>query len=47
MEAKQVQFVVVDWLINLTFLIPALPNMNACRKTPPEIHFIYLGNKEI
>ena len=41
------QFMVVDWLINLTFLIPALPNTNACWKTPPEMNFIYLGNKEI
>jgi len=47
MEAKQVQFMVVDWSINLTFLIPALINMNECPKTLPEVHFIYLGNKEI
>jgi hypothetical protein len=31
----------------LTFQVPALPKVNAHRKTPLEIIFIYLGNKEI
>jgi hypothetical protein len=31
----------------LTLYIPTLPKTNAYRKTPLEIHFIYLDNKDI
>jgi len=32
---------------NLTFKLPLSTYVNICEKTPLEIHFIYLGNKEI
>jgi hypothetical protein len=46
-QIKYVNTVLAKCKSSVTFKISVLPNTNSCRKIPIEIHFVYLGNKDI